>query len=295
MVVVVVVVVVVVGKVDNDYFCQKFFNKMRRFSSLIGVLILFLACSSPTDKAVDRTQPMTRTSQPTSRNTQPATPPPDHRQFLLSITPDWDAVNGKLYLIEWKEGKWEMNGQPIPMVVGKRGMAWGRGIEDFTNLEGPIKREGDKKSPAGIFELGTAFGYAAPSAATFVKANYTHVVSTTMCIEDGASARYNQIIDENSEEADWNSTDHMLRKDDLYEWGMFVLHNQPTPLANAGSCIFLHVWRKNDSGTAGCTAMDKQKMKEILSWVDPSSHPLMIQVPAFEYERFRKQYDLPNL
>ncbi|MEZ4850769.1 MAG: hypothetical protein R3B93_19570 [Bacteroidia bacterium] len=72
-----------------------------------------------------------------------------------------------------------------------------------------------------------------------------------MCIEDGTSAYYNQIIDEEQAQADWNSTDHMLRKDDLYEWGMFVVHNSPQAVNGDGSCIFLHVAEIDGDGTAG--------------------------------------------
>ncbi|MEM7374470.1 MAG: L,D-transpeptidase family protein [Bacteroidota bacterium] len=221
--------------------------------------------------------------------------PPHHRQFLVSLTSDWDEVNGTLYLFTWENGQWVQSLSPIPMVVGKKGMAWGIGLDNYTRLDGPKKREGDKKSPAGVFRLGTAFGYAQPSQASFIKAEYTHVLPSTMCIEDASSAHYNQIVDEGSSSPDWNSTDHMLRKDDLYEWGMFVLHNQPDPVASGGSCIFLHVWRKNDSGTAGCTAMDKGKLKALLGKIDPSLNPLMVQVPVFAYEQFQHQYKLPSV
>lgn len=259
------------------------------------LLLFLLACqtNSTEEQAVteESSEPIVQST--SSRSITPQAP--EHQQFLVSITPDWDAVNGTLYLFTWQEGTWQRSLTPIPMVVGKKGMAWGLGLDNYTNLEGPKKREGDKKSPAGVFHLGTAFGYASPAEASFVKANYTHVLQSTMCIEDAASTYYNQIVDENNTSSDWNSTDHMLRKDDLYEWGMFVLHNQPDPVESGGSCIFLHVWRKNDSGTAGCTAMDKGRLKELLGSIDPGLAPLMIQVPAFEYERFQQQYGLPSL
>lgn len=266
---------------------------IRTILSLFLLFALFQSCDFSTQNEQEAAESAEITQDIPEEDAEP--PTPLHRQLLVSLTPDWNAVNGTLYPYQWQDGMWVLAQAPIPMVVGKKGMAWGRGIEDYRHLRGPIKKEGDKKSPAGVFQLGTAFGYADADNASFVKAKYTHVRETTMCIEDGESAHYNQIVDEASTQADWSSTDHMLRKDDLYEWGMFVLHNQPEPAVGDGSCIFLHVWRQNDSGTAGCTAMDKEKMRDLLSWIDPEQSPLMIQVPGLVYEQFRGEYNLPAL
>ncbi|GAB4413856.1 MAG: L,D-transpeptidase family protein [Bacteroidia bacterium] len=216
-------------------------------------------------------------------------------QLLVVVTADWDAVSGQLQRYEAQAGAWQAVGEAIPVVVGKNGLAWGRGVADYRDRSGPVKREGDRKSPAGLFRLGAAFGYADPAAATFVKAPYLHVTAATMCIEDGASAHYNRILDEGTVAPDWNSTDHMLRQDDLYEWGMFVEHNAPEAEAGGGSCIFLHVWRQNDSGTAGCTAMDKARMRELLAWIDPAAEPQLLQVPRGAYGDFAQILGLPAL
>ena len=49
--------------------------------------------------------------------------------------------------------------QPVPVVIGKNGAAWGLGLQ-APRQDGPVKREGDNRSPAGVFRIGTAFGYA---------------------------------------------------------------------------------------------------------------------------------------
>ena len=217
---------------------------------------------------------------------------PENQQIITVHTPDWDSKDGELRRFEWNGEDWAEIGQAIPIVVGKRGMGWGVGIENYTDQEGPVKKEGDLKSPAGVFKLGAAFGYANPEKVQNLKTDYIHVTKTTMCIEDGTSAYYNQIIDENEAKADWNSTDHMLRKDDLYEWGMFVAHNSPEAANGGGSCIFLHVAEVDDDGTAGCTAMAKPKMLEIIQWVDVSKNPILIQSPKFTAKVFHDMYDL---
>lgn len=219
---------------------------------------------------------------------------PIHRQVLLVRTANWDALQGHMYLLEWQNG-WRLARAPIPIVVGKKGLAWGIGKADYRALPGPVKQEGDLKSPAGLFELRTAFGYA-PSLKVkdWMRCEYVPITPHTMCIEDRKSQAYNRILEENQHSADWNSTDHMLRQDDLYEWGMWVEHNAVQPVPGAGSCIFLHVWRNDASGTAGCTAMQKEQMRTVLEWLDPARQPILLQVPENEYLRFIQDLALPE-
>lgn len=235
------------------------------------IILLLFSCSES-----NKSQSEKNTSVPVVEKVE--VEEPVNKQIVVVQTPDWDEVQGTLSRFSWENGSWKRVGEDWPIVVGKSGMAWGSGMKNFNNTDGPIKKEGDKRSPAGVFLLGSAFGYALDPAG--IQVPYIPVVSTTMCIEDGNSSFYNQIIDEVEEQADWNSTDHMLRKDDLYEWGVFVANNSPNAQAGKGSCIFLHVWRQSDSGTAGCTAMEKANMKALIEWLDPAKAPILIQMPT---------------
>ena len=54
----------------------------------------------------------------------------DHRQLVLVITPDWSATTGRLQRYERTENnKWTPVGAAVPIVVGRTGLAWGRGAE----------------------------------------------------------------------------------------------------------------------------------------------------------------------
>lgn len=213
------------------------------------------------------------------------------QQLLVVVTADWEAVQGELRRYEGSPGAWEPVGAPIPIVVGQKGLGWARRAPERADFEGPVKVEGDKKSPAGQFELGPAFGYAAKPGT--VDWPYVLVDEATMCIEDADSKVYNQIIDARTTAPDYSSTDRMRRTDDLYEWGVWVYHNFPDPEPAAGSCIFLHVWRKNDAGTAGCTAMDKGQMRALIEWLDPAKKPLLIQMPQLAYAHIQGTEKLP--
>ena len=84
------------------------------------------------------------------------------RQLILVTTGGWDAVDGemKLYERDSINDRWNAVGEKIPIVVGRNGMAWGKGLHGDVVGEEPVKQEGDGRSPAGIFSLGSAFGYA---------------------------------------------------------------------------------------------------------------------------------------
>jgi len=234
-------------------------------------------------------QPISSPNEATKRQFLPS------QQIIVVQTAHWDSVTGSMQCYEWQEQSWHPAGAPISINVGKNGMHWGKGLKDY-GIEAPTmaKQEGDGRSPAGIFPLISAFGYAHPDSLKRLQFPYAHVDSFTQCIEDTASAHYNRIINGKQTISDWSSTDHMLRKDDLYEWGVFVGHNYGSfTQAGDGSCIFMHAWRKAGSGTAGCTAMDKERMKEVVFWLDESKNPLLIQVPESAYPALKNQFVLP--
>lgn len=217
-------------------------------------------------------------------------------QLIVVTTKDWNAVDGELRRYERGSGKdqWQAVGAKIPVVVGRNGMAWGKGLHGDAIGAGPIKKEGDGRSPAGIFSLSSAFGYAEKTKAGGVKLPYVQATATLECVDDPQSAHYNQVLDRASVKApDWKSSEQILRQDELYRWGVVVDHNAKGE-TGCGSCIFLHIWDGPGKGTAGCTAMDAAKMIEVLSWLDPQKKPLLAQLPQAEFERLRKTWRLPE-
>jgi len=256
-----------------------------RFLPLLAYLVFQVGCTS--EKETKTVEASKDTEQVSSLDS------PVNKQIIVVLTEGWDTPEGTLWSMEWADTGWEPHLSDIPVLIGRNGLAWGKGLEDYRTRSGPKKQEGDKRSPAGVYALGTAFGYAEQLVGGTWP--YTPVVASTMCIEDGASTYYNKIVDEHSVTADWNSTDHMLREDDLYEWGVHVMHNSGDTQAGDGSCIFLHVWRENGSGTAGCTSLDKATLLNLIKWLSPESQPLIIQVPKSEWAFLQQAYQLPAL
>src|SRR6266404_568099 len=83
------------------------------------------------------------------------------QQLVVVITPNWTSTVGMMTRFEraTSTSAWTSVEAPIPLVVGRTGIAWGVGFDDVS-ANGPHKHEGDGKAPAGIFPLDTVFGFA---------------------------------------------------------------------------------------------------------------------------------------
>lgn len=223
-------------------------------------------------------------------------------QIIVVTTADWSAVTGTMQRFERSkpEKKWKAVGSPVEVVVGKKGLGWGDGVvpTDSPKLRSagdPVKHEGDQKAPAGVFSLPAIFGYAAEKQAAW-KMPYIPLTPSMECVDDAKSSEYNRIVDRSTVAApDWNSSEHMRRDDQLYTWGIYVDHNAKPPKPGDGSCIFLHVWKGPGQGTVGCTAMPQEQIEAVLGWLDPAKDPLLVQMPASEYQRARRLWKLPRL
>src|SRR5437867_7458172 len=82
-------------------------------------------------------------------------------QLVIVVTPDWAAVDGMMQRYEryGTDEVWHPIGPKVPVVVGQNGMAWGKGLHPDPPSNSPLKKEGDKKAPAGLFSFGSVFGY----------------------------------------------------------------------------------------------------------------------------------------
>jgi hypothetical protein len=222
-------------------------------------------------------------------------------QLVAVTTPDWIAVEGRLQRYDrTKPGKhWKKVGDPITIVVGKKGNGWGRGLippdgAGPISLQDPVKKEGDGRSPAGVFRLTQAFGYSAEPPAG-LKLPYIPLTPTVECVDDPGSQFYNRIVDRATiPSPDWHSSEHMASEGGAYVWGV-VIDQNPTPAAAfAGSCVFLHVWAGRGQGTSGCTAMPQDQLEPILTWLEPARDPILVQLPIAEYKKLKKPWHLPK-
>lgn len=239
---------------------------------------------------------------PTAR---PALPWSNAQQVVVVVTPDWNANQGALRTFERADGKWRQVGESEPVTVGRNGSAWGLGLHpdlqtrpQTRSQAGPLKHEGDGRSPAGVFGIGDAFGYARHADTALP---YDAMQASHYCMDVSGSPLYNRIVDARSvgTEAVAGSTEPMRLDlhsagDQRYRLGFVIEHN-PQAKRDAGSCIFAHLWRKPAESTAGCTAMADPTMARLLAWLRPDQHPVFVLLPADEYASLRDAWQFPAL
>ncbi len=223
------------------------------------------------------------------------------RVIWVTAAGGWGSTGGTLRRYEGKgeagkgeEGEWREVGGAIAVNLGWGGLGWGRGLHGVVLGGGgaggrggePVKREGDGKSPAGVFRLPAVFGYGPRPEG--MKGAYVELTADVEGVDDPASRFYNRIVRAGAEVdgggvKDWKRAEVMRRPDGQYEWGVVVGHNgagvgaavgageadvgSELVEAGAGSCIFMHVWSGPGEPTEGCTAMGREEMKEVVRWV----------------------------
>jgi L,D-peptidoglycan transpeptidase YkuD (ErfK/YbiS/YcfS/YnhG family) len=219
----------------------------------------------------------------------------DSRQIVLVVTPNWDASQGTLRTYERTVQGWQSRQLPVPVTIGRAGSAWGLGLHP-DNPAGPTKKEGDGRSPAGMFRITQAFGYM-PSVTTGL--SYESMSATDYCIDVSSSPLYNRIVDVDvvGKQAIEGSTEPMRRDlhangDQRYKIGFVIEHNAKGTAA-AGSCIFAHLWKQPGEATAGCTAMDESVMRQLLGWLQADQRPIFALLPQAEYARLKDEWQLP--
>jgi D-alanyl-D-alanine dipeptidase len=137
---------------------------------------------------------------------------------------------------ELSGNKWKRTGRPLKVKVGKSGMGWGIGLHSPASQNEPHKREGDGRSPAGIFSIAFAFGEKKPD----TRMPFRTMSKYHICVDDSRSKYYNKIIDKRKAKKDYNSFENMKLASGLYRYGLYISHNFPQK-PKGGSCIFMHI------------------------------------------------------
>ncbi len=213
-------------------------------------------------------------------------------QLLVVRSPSWSSFRAQLQRFERAEvnGAWAAVGEPIPVVLGHAGLGWGRGLHGegppAPASAGPQKREGDGRSPAGVFAIGPAYGRAASHATALA---YAPAPETLRCVDDPRSRHYAEIVDAASVRPDWASAEAMRR---LYALAIVIEHNAARTPAG-GSCIFLHAWDGPDQPVTGCTAMPEAQLETLARWLAPGA--VLVALPEPAYAERTPAWSLPPL
>jgi len=150
---------------------------------------------------------------------------------------------------------WRPIGGPVGALVGKKGLAWAHSFRHFAQAREPVKAEGDKRAPAGVFAIGRSFG-SAPSS----RPGYLRISTGVTCIDDTRSPAYNTIT--TRARVGWRVHGENMWRIPEYRRGLLV--DYPTDRqARAGSCIFIHLRLRGATGTGGCVALPEQALAAV--------------------------------
>ncbi len=224
---------------------------------------------------------------------------PEVRQLIVATAPGWSDHRGFLHRFERdSEGRWVLQGKaPIAVLFGKNGLGWGIGARPNPVVKGePVKREGDRRAPTGVFAIGTVYGYAAGLPKGAQGFPYRQVSKWDAWIDDPKHPQYNRhvVVDPANVPA-WFSKEKMRHGDDAYRWLVEVRHNSDPPVPGAGSAIFMHVRRGENRATHGCTTMTRANLEALLRWLRPDASPHFVLLPEPVYPRVQAAWGLPPL
>jgi L,D-peptidoglycan transpeptidase YkuD (ErfK/YbiS/YcfS/YnhG family) len=182
-------------------------------------------------------------------------------QLLLVIdNSSFFSTKTNIYTMEKRGDKWQMAFEPLDAIIGKNGFA-----------PAGEKREGDGKTPSGIYSLKMTFGY---DATIGTKMSYRQALADDIWVDDPNADDYNRWVKKTETRA--ASYEIMRRDDDLYKYGIVIEYNTSPIIKGNGSAIFLHIWKAKGIPTAGCVAVSEEDIIKILDWLDPAASPLII-------------------
>ena len=129
------------------------------------------------------------------------------------------------------------------------------------------KREGDYKTPSGIFKIGKLFFREdrIKKPKTFLKAVKIEK-NMGWCDDINYPKKYNRLVINNIK----IKHEKLFRKDNKYDLLIPIKYNSRNPIPGLGSCIFIHL-TKNYKPTAGCIALKKKDFLIMLKIINKST------------------------
>jgi L,D-peptidoglycan transpeptidase YkuD (ErfK/YbiS/YcfS/YnhG family) len=225
--------------------------------------------SAPTTTTAPAPAPTSTTPAPTStiaapRTTQ-TTPAPDPALAragaagqAVVVTADRYGATTATFTAYQRDGEtWRQAFGPWTARIGTQGLA-----------PPGQKREGDGRTPSGVYGFDFLFGVAPDPG---VKFPYRRVTDRIVWDDDPASPLYNTWVDLDRQRA--GAEPEPMYVSPVYDHGAVIAYNTDrTP--GLGSAIFLHI--SNGGPTAGCVSLPSSQLVEVLRWLDPSRSPRIV-------------------
>jgi len=181
-------------------------------------------------------------------------------QLITVVASSRASTQGRLRLWVKRGGCWHTSAGPWWAWLGGNGTS-------------PAKREGDRRTPSGIFGfLPTMYGL---SASPGVRYRYHRIVCGDWWVEDPASPYYNRFrhVRCGSTPPFRTTSEDMSRSPTAYRHLAVIAYNTSPVVPGRGSGIFLHVSTRRP--TLGCVSLPRPQLVATLRWLRPAAAPLI--------------------
>lgn len=145
-----------------------------------------------------------------------------------------------------------LDGQPIPVALGRGGL--------IAN-----KFEGDGGTPIGTFKPLRLWWRKDRHVRPRTNLPIRIIGANDGWCEDPTSRHYNRPV----RLSPGSTADRLKRDDHLYDFIIEIDHNARPRIAKRGSAVFLHLARPAFAPTAGCIAMTRASMLQLLARLGP--------------------------
>jgi L,D-peptidoglycan transpeptidase YkuD (ErfK/YbiS/YcfS/YnhG family) len=183
---------------------------------------------------------------------------PSGSQLITVVAPTTTSTTATL--TAWQRGPlgWTPVLGPVPAKVGKGGI--GTASETST------------RTPAGSYRLTTAFGRAADPGTALP---YRRVDRNDWWVSDSSSSRYNTYARCAPGTCPFDESDgeNLYAAGSVYDNAVVIDYNRTPVVRGAGSAFFLHI--SNGAPTAGCVAIAKGSLQQVMRWLKPSAGPVI--------------------
>lgn len=125
------------------------------------------------------------------------------------------------------------------------------------------KKEGDKKTPNGIFSIGSLYYRGDRNIRPQTKLKIFKINKKMGWCDDGKNKKYNQLVKINKR----IKCEKLFRKDQKYDYLIPINYNTLKPKRDKGSAIFFHI-TENYQKTLGCIALKKRDFLILLKLID---------------------------
>ena len=202
----------------------------------------------------------------------------DARQVIVVEAPRWSSTEGTLTAFEKSDGEWAIAQPTVRAQLGYGGL-----------VRGDRRRQGTGTVPTGVFDILSGFGRKADPG---TELDYIQVDrNDAWTYNPKAPSTYNVFQDT---DRSWKSYGGYV--EELWDMGMqydyvaVLDYNLPEgpirtakngirrsttpPDTSRGGGIFLHV--DNGNKTAGCVAVKRSVMRDLMRWLDPDKDPVIV-------------------